>query len=50
VGGADLYRKARPFFIGMILGEVMCSGGWSVVSAFTGRLKTWPFMGYWNSS
>ncbi len=50
VGGADLYRKARPFFIGMILGEVMCSGGWSVVSAFTGRLKTWPFMGYWSSS
>lgn len=50
VGGADLYRKARPFFIGMILGEVICSGGWSVVSAFTGRLKTWPFMGYWSSS
>lgn len=50
VGGADLYRKARPFFVGMILGEVICSGGWSVVSAFTGRLKTWPFMGYWSSS
>ncbi len=49
VGGADLYRRARPFFIGMILGEVMCSGGWSVVSAFTGRLRIWPFMGYWGS-
>ncbi len=49
IGGADLYRRARPFFIGMILGEVMCSGGWSVVSAFTGRLRIWPFMGYWAS-
>ncbi|MCH8962639.1 MAG: hypothetical protein IH820_15325, partial [Bacteroidetes bacterium] len=26
-GGANLYRKTQPFFIGIILGEVVCSGG-----------------------
>ncbi|MFC1712346.1 DUF6785 family protein [Candidatus Poribacteria bacterium] len=31
-GGLKSYRKAIPFFIGLILGEFMIGGGWSIVS------------------
>ena len=46
-GGANLYRASRPFFIGIILGEVVCSGLWSIVDYFAGAVKNWPFMVYW---
>ncbi len=48
-GGAELYRKTRPLFIGIILGEVMCSGVWGVVDYFTGMMRNWPYITiYWN--
>lgn len=30
-GGAAVFRRARPFFIGLILGEIMSAGGWMIV-------------------
>jgi hypothetical protein len=35
-GGPQLYRRAIPFFLGMILGEIVPAGIWLVIDAFTG--------------
>ena len=35
-GGPSLYQKARPFFLGLILGQFVCAGGWLIVDYFTG--------------
>lgn len=37
-GGATLYRKTRPFFIGIILGEAVCLGTWSLIDLATGKV------------
>ena len=37
-GGASLYRKTRPFFVGIIVGEAVCLGMWSIVDYFTGKV------------
>jgi hypothetical protein len=35
-GGARGFRRARPFFLGMILGQFTCAGMWLVIDHFTG--------------
>ncbi len=35
-GGVRMYRTARPFFLGLILGQFTCNGAWLVVDAITG--------------
>ena len=37
-GGATLYRRTRPFFIGIILGEAVCLGTWSLIDFATGKV------------
>lgn len=37
-GGPKLYKSLRPFFIGLILGEIVGAGGWLVVDYITGRV------------
>ncbi len=37
-GGATLYRKTRPLFIGIILGEAVCLGTWSLIDFATGKV------------
>lgn len=32
-GGASLYQKAKPFFIGIIFGEGLAAGMWLVINA-----------------
>jgi len=34
-GGAGAFRRARPFFIGLIVGEMLAAGGWLVVGLAT---------------
>ncbi len=36
-GGVTLYKRLRPFFLGLILGQISCSGFWTVVDFFTGE-------------
>ena len=35
VGGGKLFRTLKPFFLGLILGEVLTGGGWGVIYALT---------------
>jgi hypothetical protein len=35
-GGPQLYRRTVPFFLGLILGEIVTAGIWLVVDYFTG--------------
>ena len=37
-GGAKLYKNLRPFFLGLILGEIVAAGGWLVVDYITGHV------------
>ena len=36
-GGVGLYRTLRPFFLGLILGQISCSGMWTLVDYFMGE-------------
>ena len=36
VGGIRLYRKALPFFLGLLLGEYIVGGAWVIVRVFSG--------------
>jgi hypothetical protein len=35
VGGPTTYRKARLFFLGMVLGQFTVAGVWALVDTFT---------------
>jgi hypothetical protein len=35
-GGPQLYRRTVPFFLGMILGEIVPAGFWLIIDYFTG--------------
>jgi hypothetical protein len=35
-GGVRLYLALRPFFLGMILGQITCAGFWMVLDLFAG--------------
>ena len=37
-GGPKLYRDLRPFFLGLILGEIVAAGGWLVLDYITGHM------------
>ena len=38
-GGSLLYRRTRPFFLGLILGAVFVAGMWLVIDFFTGKTE-----------
>ena len=38
-GGPSLYQKARPFFLGGILGQFVCAGVWLIIENFTGMTE-----------
>ena len=39
-GGPKLYRSLRPFFLGLILGEIVAAGVWLVLDYFTGHMDS----------
>ncbi|MEE3039222.1 MAG: DUF6785 family protein [Candidatus Latescibacterota bacterium] len=42
-GGVGLYRRSRPFFLGLILGHYGAGGLWLVIDAFTGMTGNYLF-------
>jgi hypothetical protein len=41
-GGPTLYRRTLPFFLGLILGEIVPAGVWLVIDSFTGMSGNVP--------
>lgn len=39
-GGPKLYRSLRPFFLGLILGEIVAAGVWLVIDYCTGHMDS----------
>ena len=37
-GGPKWYKSLRPFFLGLILGEIIAAGGWLIVDYITGHV------------
>jgi hypothetical protein len=37
-GGAALYQRSQAFFMGLIVGQVLCNGIWLVIDYFTGKV------------
>ena len=35
-GGPSLFRRARPFFLGLIIGQFFIAGLWLIIDFFTG--------------
>ena len=35
-GGLGAYRRARPIFLGLVLGEMVCAGLWAIIGMATG--------------
>jgi len=35
-GGLKIYRKARPIFLGLVLGEMTCAGIWAIIGMIAG--------------
>jgi len=42
-GGAQLYRRTLPLFLGLILGQFVCSGMWNIIDQITGMRSGWLF-------
>jgi len=44
-GGPGLYRSTRPFFLGLIMGQIAVAGFWLVVDYFSGVVGNQPLGG-----
>lgn len=44
-GGVRAYRAGRPFFLGLILGQISCAGFWMIVDACTGAVGNYIQIG-----
>jgi hypothetical protein len=44
-GGVHLYRSLRPFFIGLIIGQISCSASWMILDFCTGMVGNWVSVG-----
>ena len=40
-GGVRLYRTIRPFFIGLIAGQISCGASWMALDYLTGMVGNW---------
>ena len=44
-GGVRVYRAGRPFFLGLILGQISCAGMWMIIDYFTGTAGNYIHIG-----
>ena len=43
-GGPKMFRALRPFFLGMVLGQFVSAGIWTVIDGFTGMTDNMIFV------
>ena len=43
-GGLKAYRSARPIFLGLVLGEMVCAGLWAIIGMVTGTSTGYRIM------
>ena len=43
-GGLGAYRRARPIFLGLVLGEMVCAGLWAIIGMATGTSTGYRIM------
>ena len=43
-GGPRMFRALRPFFLGLVLGQFVSVGAWTVIDAFTGMTDNMIFV------
>jgi hypothetical protein len=43
-GGAGAFRRARPFFIGLIMGEIVAAGAWMLIGMLTHGTVTYTLL------
>jgi len=41
-GGAKLYRKAQPFFLGLVVGDFLNGALYTILACFVGTMKVYP--------
>ena len=44
-GGGTLYRTLKPFFLGLILGQISCAGMWMIIDFFSKTSKNYIYIG-----
>ena len=44
-GGVRAYRAGRPFFLGLILGQISCAGMWMIIDSITGMVGNYIHIG-----
>ena len=44
-GGVTAYRAGRPFFLGLILGQITCVGAWMIIDSVTGMVGNYIHIG-----
>lgn len=44
-GGVPAYRAGRPFFLGLILGQISCAGMWMIIDTMTGMVGNYIHIG-----
>ena len=44
-GGVQAYRAGRPFFLGLILGQISCAGMWMIIDSITGMVGNYIHIG-----
>jgi len=44
-GGVRAYRTGRPFFLGLVLGQISCAGMWMIIDTITGMVGNYIQIG-----
>ena len=44
-GGVKAYRAGRPFFLGLVLGQISCAGMWMIIDSITGMVGNYIHIG-----
>ena len=44
-GGIRLYQRLKPFFLGLVLGQISCAGLWMIIDFLFGMTDNYIYIG-----